>query len=639
MAHMLDPDGLAEQAKLVADAGSAGDLHRRLGGRVPADDVRRAGGGAARGAAGRRRGRHARAQQPRRWRSPTRRAAVAEGATLVDTSLAGLGAGAGNCQTEVLVAVLERMGIATGIDLWTLQDVADRIVRGEVMQRPIEIDRLTATMGYAVRARQLPAARDPGGRAVRARPARPHRGARPAARRRSARRTRSSGSPPRWRREPRPADDHGRAGRRPDRHAGDGRRADRARLGGRRGGRGGARRRPLRAPADEQPRPPGRRGRGGDRVRGARGAGGVSDGAAAAARRQHAARPRVRGVRRGARRRSARPTRRCRCCWCRRSRPPAASRSAASTCSSATARGCRSHATEYATDGALGVRATRGSLSGPTSAPADGSRPPTRSRSRSRACGPTAAARDPRRAGGARTGAGGPPRSCRTPRRPTTSRRSPPASATPRPTVPVLARCAPGVRGDPDRHRRDGARRRRRRPGAACSSLCGSFVPTTTAQLQRARARLAGAGRWWPTCARSPATMPPPRPSGSRPPRPRSLAGRGPAIVATPRERDPALVDARQPAARRAGAGAGRAARRRADVVRRQGRHHLRRHGARRARCAHRAGGRPDRDRRGALAAPATAPAYCVVPGNVGGPSLLVEVVAAILAAAPGSVA
>ena len=41
------------------------------------------------------------------------------------------------------------MGIATGIDLWALQDVADRVVRGEMMQRPIEIDRLTATMGYA----------------------------------------------------------------------------------------------------------------------------------------------------------------------------------------------------------------------------------------------------------------------------------------------------------------------------------------------------------------------------------------------------------------------------------------------------------------------------------------------------------
>ena len=56
-------------------------------------------------------------------------AAIEEGATLVDVSLAGLGAGAGNCQTEALVAVLERMGIETGIDLWALQDVADEVVR------------------------------------------------------------------------------------------------------------------------------------------------------------------------------------------------------------------------------------------------------------------------------------------------------------------------------------------------------------------------------------------------------------------------------------------------------------------------------------------------------------------------------
>jgi 4-hydroxy 2-oxovalerate aldolase/4-hydroxy-2-oxovalerate/4-hydroxy-2-oxohexanoate aldolase len=76
-------------------------------------------------------------------------AAVQEGATLVDTSLAGLGAGAGNTQTEALVAVLERMGVATGIDLWALQDVADEVVRAQVMQRPIVVDRLTATMGYA----------------------------------------------------------------------------------------------------------------------------------------------------------------------------------------------------------------------------------------------------------------------------------------------------------------------------------------------------------------------------------------------------------------------------------------------------------------------------------------------------------
>jgi hypothetical protein len=45
--------------------------------------------------------------------------------------------------------VLERAEISTGIDLWMLQDVADTVVRGEIMRRPLEIDRLTATMGFA----------------------------------------------------------------------------------------------------------------------------------------------------------------------------------------------------------------------------------------------------------------------------------------------------------------------------------------------------------------------------------------------------------------------------------------------------------------------------------------------------------
>ncbi len=49
------------------------------------------------------------------------------------------------------------------------------VVRGEIMQRPIEIDRLTATMGYAAVPGQLPPARDPRRRAVRPRSARDHR--------------------------------------------------------------------------------------------------------------------------------------------------------------------------------------------------------------------------------------------------------------------------------------------------------------------------------------------------------------------------------------------------------------------------------------------------------------------------------
>jgi 4-hydroxy-2-oxovalerate aldolase len=147
-AHLLDPAGLAEQARIVADAGSEGVFIVDSAGAFLTDDVRR------RVAALREAlpadvavGIHEHNNLSLAVANSA--AAIAEGATLVDTSLAGLGAGAGNCQTEVLVAVLERMGIATGIDLWALQDVADRVVRGEVMQRPIEIDRLTATMGYA----------------------------------------------------------------------------------------------------------------------------------------------------------------------------------------------------------------------------------------------------------------------------------------------------------------------------------------------------------------------------------------------------------------------------------------------------------------------------------------------------------
>jgi 4-hydroxy 2-oxovalerate aldolase len=76
-------------------------------------------------------------------------AAIQEGATIADVTLAGMGAGAGNCQGEALVAVLKRLGIETGTDLFALQDAADKYVRQELMPGPIVVDRLTASMGYA----------------------------------------------------------------------------------------------------------------------------------------------------------------------------------------------------------------------------------------------------------------------------------------------------------------------------------------------------------------------------------------------------------------------------------------------------------------------------------------------------------
>jgi 4-hydroxy 2-oxovalerate aldolase len=74
--------------------------------------------------------------------------AIEAGATNVDGCTCGLGAGAGNTPTEVLVAVLQRMGIETGIDLHKIQDVADDVVR-PIMQRPQTVDRSALTLGYA----------------------------------------------------------------------------------------------------------------------------------------------------------------------------------------------------------------------------------------------------------------------------------------------------------------------------------------------------------------------------------------------------------------------------------------------------------------------------------------------------------
>ena len=52
-------------------------------------------------------------------------AAAEAGATLLDGCARGFGAGAGNTQLEVLIAVLERLGFSTGIDLYKMLDAAD----------------------------------------------------------------------------------------------------------------------------------------------------------------------------------------------------------------------------------------------------------------------------------------------------------------------------------------------------------------------------------------------------------------------------------------------------------------------------------------------------------------------------------
>ena len=75
-------------------------------------------------------------------------AAVKAGANRIDAAAAGLGAGAGNTPIEVFVAVCDRMGIATGVDVFKIQDVAeDRVV--PIMDHMIRVDRDSLTLGYA----------------------------------------------------------------------------------------------------------------------------------------------------------------------------------------------------------------------------------------------------------------------------------------------------------------------------------------------------------------------------------------------------------------------------------------------------------------------------------------------------------
>lgn len=75
-------------------------------------------------------------------------AAVQSGARMLDCTSRALGAGAGNCQLEVIAAVLKKMGYKIDLDLYTLMDNSENIV-SQFTKNPQVISANSLTSGLA----------------------------------------------------------------------------------------------------------------------------------------------------------------------------------------------------------------------------------------------------------------------------------------------------------------------------------------------------------------------------------------------------------------------------------------------------------------------------------------------------------
>ncbi|MBV0893689.1 4-hydroxy-2-oxovalerate aldolase [Microbacterium sp. NC79] len=147
MSHSVTPEKLAEQARIMADAGcqcvyvvdSAGALVlEEVSDRVSAL-VAELGNDAQVGFHG---------HENLALAVANSIIAVRAGAVQIDACTRRLGAGAGNTPTEALAVVAERLGYRTGVDPIAAIDVAEDIVR-PIMDTECTLDRMSLTMGYA----------------------------------------------------------------------------------------------------------------------------------------------------------------------------------------------------------------------------------------------------------------------------------------------------------------------------------------------------------------------------------------------------------------------------------------------------------------------------------------------------------